>query len=163
MSLRIAVVGLGLSGCGSMGLDRLSVDSGSISLGNSWVVLDPDGALNFEHVDIRNDQPASETLTLTAMGQEQTVLIDIRMGALTASTFSLASTDLPLPHMLPVGRDYPISVHFEPTHMVRFEGTLEIDLENWETNPVEGIETVVVQVQGFQLREPAQSLGDRAR
>ena len=148
MGLRIFVVGFGLMGCGTMGLERLATDSGSLSVGNSWVVLNPEGSLNFEMVDIRSDQPSSETVILTAMGEEQTVLIDIRMGALTASTFSLASTDLPLPHMLPVGREYPITVNFEPTHVVRYEGTLEVDVENWVANPTDGIETLLIAIEG---------------
>ena len=130
MLLRTITLCVLLSGCGTMGLDLLSGDSGSLD-GNSWLVVDPQNGLNFGEVDVQGS-PAIDTLILTAKGADQVVIIDIRTSELTWSNFYLGSEGLPLPHMLPANREYPIDVYFAPTHTDEYTGSLEIDIENEE-------------------------------
>jgi hypothetical protein len=127
-----------------MGLDTLGSDSNIPTDGNSWLVVDPQGGLNFGINDVQSSSAAVDTVTLTAKGQEQVVIIDIRLGDTTWSTFSLSSGDLPLPHLLPSGVDYPVDVEFLPVAAAEYDGTLEIDTEN-ESN---GVDTTVIELVG---------------
>ena len=145
MSLhRILLLGLTLGGCGTMGLETLASDSDVPVGGNSWLVIDPQDELNFGINDIRNGSPVVDTVTLTARGEQQVVIIDIRLGPTTWSTFDLSSSDLPLPHMLPSGVDYPVDIEFIPQASAEYDGTLEIDTENADY----GVDTTIINLVG---------------
>lgn len=54
MSFRLLAMSMLMTGCGTMGLDLLQQDSGVVD-GNSWLVLEPQGGLDFGFVDVQGN------------------------------------------------------------------------------------------------------------
>ena len=143
MSFRLLAMSMLMTGCGTMGLELLQQDSG-VADGNSWLVVEPQSGLDFGFVDVQGNS-GIETAVLTAKGSDQVVLIDIRFSATTDSSYSFVSDDLPLPHQLPVGVDFPVEVKFSPTHSDQYTGQLEIDIENEENS----VDTLTLSIVGY--------------
>ncbi|MCB9758771.1 MAG: hypothetical protein H6739_02945 [Alphaproteobacteria bacterium] len=109
---------LGLTACGSFGLDPFVVSDEAGRL-----TIDPTDELRFPQTSPAGD-PIVLEVVMGVMGDTAVLIEDVTIEDDRASAFSLA--ELPLPLRLQPGSEFPVDVYFLPNGVGAYDATLYV-------------------------------------
>ncbi len=116
---RVLTAALLLAGCDEVGLDTLGKE-----LVGPVLEVEPAGDIAFGGAAF-GGAGTTATLTLLSVGDEDLHILDVAYDEDTPDAFGI-SDDLPLPLLLPPGREFPIELYFAPEAVGSYNGWIVV-------------------------------------